>query len=287
MCNSFFTGNVPIDIPPSSFSLQRIFLSFCFRIFSVFPSLDVIPSMFTSSSFSNTLFFSLSVSLVSLSLFFSRFLNHRFYFADFYAFFFVICSCLFCTGWLVQCWAPFSPGLELEVAPGSSKSETESGAEIETAKQCSMGGCSLLFASLSLSLFLARTHTHTYTCTYENACLSYLPFRSLFFSFLRSRAQSRTSAVSPLPTIKDHDRPLRFKFLSGWTERSLSGLGTATFLRDGEKLIVSPLWPSTPFSVIVVFPSVPFFRVFLPIARSNVLFQLKIPNRTGRADLFN
>lgn len=149
-----------------------------------------------------------------------------------------------------------------------------------------MGGCSLLSFSpplfapllLSFSLFLSRayTHTHTYTCTYENACLSYLPFRSLFFSFLRSRAQSRTSAVSPLPTIKDHDRPLRFKFLSGWTgEESLRpGNGNLSAGR-GETHRLAALTVYAVLSVIVVFPSIPFFRVFLASGRSERTFSIE------------
>lgn len=121
--------------------------------------------------------------------------------------------------------------------------------EIETRQNSSMGGCSLL-SSLSPSLIflllsslvslratvapLSRPHRRT--GTHENGRAP--PYRrpSLFlFSSSGSRAPSRTSAVSPLPTMKDHDRPLRFKFLSGWTERRVSRPGNGNLPACGTR----------------------------------------------------
>lgn len=121
--------------------------------------------------------------------------------------------------------------------------------EIETRQNSSMGGCSLL-SSLSPSLIflllsslvslratvapLSRPHRRT--GIHENGRAP--PYRrpSLFlFSSSGSRAPSRTSAVSPLPTMKDHDRPLRFKFLSGWTERRVSRPGNGNLPACGTR----------------------------------------------------
>ena len=219
---------------------------------------------------------------VSLSIFLSRFLDRRFYshsrtrwslfcpllLRGFFSFTSTLC-------WLVS---SMLSSFFSRVGAWSRAGVVEARDRIrsrdrDTAKQCVpwvVALFSLSFSlrfSLSLSLSFARIriHIHTYRLVHTRTLASPTSqFRSLFFSFLRSRAQSRTSAVSPLPTIKDHDRPLRFKFLSGWTERSLSGLGTATFLRDEEKLIVSPLWPSTPFSrSSSFFPPFPSFACFL------------------------
>lgn len=100
---------------------------------------------------------------------------------------------------------------------------------------------SLIFLLLSSLVSLRATvaplsRPHRRTGTHENGRAP--PYRrpSLFlFSSSGSRAPSRTSAVSPLPTMKDHDRPLRFKFLSGWTERRVSRPGNGNLPACGTR----------------------------------------------------